>query len=112
MIQWSNQVNTKAYGVEWSPIDNVERTELENGKIKTRRINTESKKQFSFNLYLSKAEYFIFDEWFKTQLKDGSLSFEFPCLDGKAGTAEYLLIEPFTASGQNSKEISLRVVEC
>lgn len=112
MIQWHSQINNKAFGVEWSPTDNVERTEMENGKIKTRRINTESKKQFAFNLYLTKSEYYLFEEWWRTSLKDGSLSFEFPCLDGRSGTAEYIPIEQYTASGQNGKEINMRVVEC
>ena len=112
MIRWHNQVNKKAYGVEWSPIDNVEKTELENGKVKTRRINTESKKQYSFNLYFSKAEYFLFAEWWKSELKDGALSFEFPNLEGLDENTEYEMVEPYSASWQNYKEVSMVVREC
>jgi hypothetical protein len=115
MVIWPDGVNKNAYGLDIASGDNVIRTELDSGKIKTYRRNSEAKKTFSFNLYLDdrgdNSEFKKFDVWFRNSLKDGALSFVFPDLMGSGNDKHYLVTDEYSAVGQRYKEVSLTVVE-
>jgi hypothetical protein len=99
MVIWPDGVNKDAYGLDIASGDNVIRTELDSGKIKTYRRNSEAKKTFSFNLYLDdrgdNSEFKKFDVWFRNSLND----------------KHYLVTDEYSAVGQRYKEVSLTVVE-
>ena len=115
MVTWPATVNTDAYGMESTPIENVERIEFESGKSRTYLKNSAQKKQFSFLLTMkdvgASSEYKDFVEWWDNTLLSGSLSFGFPDLITHTGTTEYRPIAVYSATGQKRKEVTLTVEE-
>lgn len=114
-VNWPAGVNQKAYGMETSPIENVERIEFESGKARTFLKNTAAKKAHTFMLSMedvgASSEYKLFLAWYENVLLSGALSFYFPDLITHDGDTEYRLLEPFSASGQKRKELSFSVEE-
>lgn len=115
MVTWPATVNTDAYGMETTVIENVERVEFESGKARTYLKNSAQKKQFSFLLSMDdigpSSEYKTFVEWWDDTLLSGSLSFGFPDLITHTGTTEYRPLGPYTSSGQKRKEVTIAVEE-
>ena len=115
-VAWPTGVNQKAYGMDTSPGENVERVEFESGKARTFLKNSVGKKVHSFMLSLEDAgdtsEYKTFLEWWSDDLASGSLSFLFPDLITHDADKEYRSVDgSFSATGQRIKEISLTVEE-
>lgn len=114
-VAWHPDVNQRAYGMDTSPINNVERVEFESGKARTFRKNTAVKKSHSFMLTLKDdgddSEYKKFLLWWDTTLQGGALSFWFPDLITHDGDTEYRPLEDFSATGQLYKEITMTVEE-
>ncbi len=114
-VSWNSEVNTDAYGMDTSAVDNVLRVEFESGKEKTYLKNSSVKKIFTFMLSMndsgSNSEYKKFWDWYDNTLLSGSLSFMFPNLLTHSGTKEYLMTAVPTANGQNPKEVTISVKE-
>lgn len=114
-VSWPVGVNTDAYGMEATPINNVERIEFESGKARTYLKNSAQKYTFSFMLSLDDSgagsEYRLFVTWWNDTLKSGSLSFYFPDLITHSGNTEYRMVQNYSSAGQKRKEISLTVEE-
>lgn len=115
-VAWPLSVNQKAYGMDTSPGENVERIEFESGKARTFLKNSVGKKVHSFMLTLEDigdtSEYKDFLEWWSDDLASGSLSFLFPDLVTHDADKEYRSVDGnFSATGQKYKEITLTVEE-
>jgi hypothetical protein len=114
-VSWPAGVNTDAYGMESTPIENVERVQFESGKARTYLKNSAQKLAFSFLVSMDdvgpSSEYKQFVEWWDTTLKSGALSFGFPDLITHTGTTEYRPIAVYSATGQKRKEVTLTVEE-
>ena len=113
---WPLGVNQKAYGMDTSPGENVERVEFESGKARTFLKNSVGKKVHSFMLDMEDvgagSEYKTFLEWWSDDLATGSLSFMFPDLINHDADKEYRSIDgTFSATGQKRKTITLTVEE-
>lgn len=115
IVNWPDNVNNKAYGLDISENDNIIYTEFESGKVRTRKRNSISKGKYSFLLLLDdrgdESEYKKFLDWWKNELQSGANTFYFLNFDTKDKMTEYRSIEPFSARGQRYKEVSLSVEE-
>lgn len=113
-VSWPVGVNTDAYGMDTSPIENVERIQFESGKERTYLKNSVGRKAHSFMLSMrddgAGSEYRTFVAWYDSTLLSGALTFMFPDLVIHTGLREYALIE-YSASGQLRKELTLTVEE-
>jgi hypothetical protein len=113
-VAWPATVNTDAYGLETTPIENVERILFESGKERTYLKNSSGRKRHAFMLSMEDvgddSEYKTFLDWYNDTLLSGSLTFNFPNLITHTGTKEYKLLN-YTASGQKRKEVTLEVEE-
>ena len=114
-VNWNNEINTDAYGMDTGADDNVIRVKYESGKEKTYRKNSSGKKIFTFMLSLpdkgSNSEYKKFWDWYDNVLLSGSLTFMFPDLVTHSGLKEYLMISVPSANGQNPKKVTISVKE-
>jgi hypothetical protein len=115
-VAWPMSVNQKAYGMDTSPGENVERVEFESGKARTFLKNSVSKKVHSFMLDFEdvgdSSEYKDFLTWWNDDLASGSLSFLFPDLINHDADKEYRSVDgTFSATGQRIKTVSLTVEE-
>lgn len=114
-VAWHPDVNKKAYGMDASTIENVERVEFESGKARTFLKNTAAKKTHSFMLKMEdvgdNSEYKTFVTWWETTLLGGALSFVFPDLITHDSDTEYRPIGTYSATGQKWKEVSITVEE-
>lgn len=115
-VAWPLSVNQKAYGMETSPGENVERVEFESGKARTFLKNSVGKKVHSFMLDLEDvgdtSEYKTFLKWWEDDLASGSLSFLFPDLITHDADKEYRSVDgTFSATGQRKKTITFSVEE-
>jgi hypothetical protein len=114
-VAWPIGVNTDAYGMETTPMPNIERIEFDSGKSRTYLKNSTQKYMHSFLLSLDDSgdgsEYRIFVSWWNDVLKSGALSFTFPDLVAHSGLKEYRMTDAYSSSGQKRKEVSLSVEE-
>lgn len=114
-VSWPVGVNTDAYGMESTPIENVERVQFESGKARTYLKNSAQKLAFSFLVSMDdvgpSSEYKLFVEWWDTTLKSGALSFKFPDLVTHDTLTEYRMTGQYNSSGQKRKEVSFTVEE-
>lgn len=114
-VNWCNDVNTDAYGMDTGVLNNVIRVEYESGKEKTYLKNSSPKKIFTFMLSMNdkgtNSEYKKFWDWYDNVLLSGSLSFMFPNLFTHSGLKEYKMTAEPTATGQNPKEVTISVKE-
>lgn len=113
-VAWPETVNTDAYGMDTSPIENVERIQFESGKERSYLKNSRGRKQHTFLLEMEDvgalSEYKSFLTWYSDTLLSGSLTFSFPDLVTHSGTREYRFLD-YGATGQKSKEVSITVEE-
>lgn len=111
---WSTAVNTKAYGLDTAPIENIEFTEYKSGRKIARLKNSTPKNSFSFMLRMEDAgaasEYKVFLRWYADVIKSGAETFLFPDLITHTGLCEYRMLS-YSAKGQRIKEISLQFEE-
>lgn len=114
-VNWNNEINTDAYGMDTSANENVIRVEYESGKEKTYLKNSSVKKVFTFMLSMqdkgANSEYKKFWAWYDNVLLSGSLSFMFPDLITHSGLKEYIMTDVPSAKGQNPKEVTIAVKE-
>lgn len=116
MVAWPVNVNQKAYGMEKTQAENVERIEFESGRARTYLKNSKATNIFSFLLTFEDhtgagSEYKRFLDWWDNSLHGLAGSFEFPDLITHTGTKEYRAIEDYNVTGQKFKEVSLTVEE-
>jgi hypothetical protein len=113
-IAWPGAVNTDAYGMDTSPIQNVERIMYESGKERVYLKNSRGRKQHTFIIDMedvgATSEYKAFITWFNDTLLSGALTFDFPDLITHSGTREYRMLD-YGATGQRMKEVSITVEE-
>jgi len=67
-------------GVQETPPDNIIRTDMEVGPPKVRRRGTAAVRKFTFQMFLSGTLLAIFDTFYVTTSKSGSLAFNFRSL--------------------------------
>lgn len=65
---------------------------MRSGKKKSRLISTTSPKPFSVAMILTRAELEIFEAWYETDLRFGTLTFQFPKIAG-SGDSEYRILD-------------------
>lgn len=113
-VEWPVGVNADAYGMDTSPIENVERIQFESGKERTYLKNSRGLKQHTFLIDMddsgASSEYKTFVDWYNDTLLTGALTFNFTDLIELTGTKEYRLLD-FSTTGQKTKEVSITVVE-
>lgn len=113
-VAWPATVNSNAYGMDTTLIENVERIQFESGKERTYLKNSRGRKQHSFIVAMedvgADSEFKTFLTWYDDVLLSGALTFLFPNLITHSGTKEYRLIN-YTANGQKRKEVTLEVEE-
>lgn len=94
MIAWAIGVNkTITNEISWGPTPGVLKETMRNGKEKVRMSSSSTPDEFNVVMIFKKAEYELFDVWFKQNLRRGSVSFQFPKIAG-TGNAEYMMGEP------------------
>ena len=92
---WDSHVNQLARrDTTWSEITGFISDETLSGKTKRRMAHSLAKRPFSVTMIFTYDEYLYFSYWYKNTIKYGTLSFEFPKIDG-SGNAEYR----FTSDG-------------
>jgi len=113
-VAWSAEVNTKAYGMDHSPIENVERIQFESGKERDYLKNSRGRKQYTFLIDMEDvgpdSEFKAFLSWYDDDIKSGALTFDFPNLITHSGLKEYRFLD-YGATGQRVKEVSITLEE-
>lgn len=115
-VNWCQNVNTDAYGMDDGADDNLETVTFESGKKRTFLKNSAPKMIFTFTLNMkddktANCEYRRFWEWWKNTLLSGSLSFYFPNLLTHSGYGEYKMTAVPSANGQKNKVVTISVEE-
>lgn len=87
-IQWASGVNQKILrdGASWDSPANFIEDATRSGKRKRRLFATQQKSVYSVKMHFTHTEYVTFKGWFHSDLKDGLLPFEFPCIDKSVDT--------------------------
>ena len=90
---WSSSVNQKIRrGSTWGEIQGFISDPTLSGKQKRRMAHSMAKRPFAVEMLFTYSEYSSFTEWYKTTIKQGTLSFNFPTIDG-TGTSEYRIAD-------------------
>ena len=104
-INWASGVNQKIRrDTTWSEISGYIADETMSGKAKRRMAHSLAKRPFSISMLFDYTEYGIFKGWYQNTIKQGTLSFNFPKIDG-SGTAEYRFTQPPQYSNESGKVI-------
>lgn len=92
-VSWDSHVNTKVLrdGSSWGEIDGFIEDGTLSGKKKRRMAHSLASRQYTVQLNMTYEEYAYFKAWYRNDIKFGSLSFEFPNIDG-SGTNEYRFV--------------------
>jgi len=102
---WASNVNQKIRrDTTWSEISGYISDETLSGKTKRRMAHSLAKRPFSVSMLLSYDEYTRFTQWYNSTIKKGTLSFNFPKIDG-TGTAEYRFTSPPTYTNESGQLI-------
>lgn len=92
MIAWPSGVNQTVYSdTNWEIGDGVISDTMRSGKKKTRLASSTVPTSVSVVMIFTRDEYAIFETWFKTSLRFGALTFQFPKIAG-SGNAEYRIL--------------------
>ena len=104
-VQWATGVNQKIRrDTTWSEISGFITDETLSGKTKRRMAHSMAKRPFSVFMLFNYTEYALFKAWYQNTTKFGTLSFEFPTIDG-TGTSEYRFTNPPQYSNESGKII-------
>lgn len=94
MISWPTGVNQTIINETTGGIsEGIIKDSMRSGKAKRRMTSSSIPDTFNVAMLMTKAEWDIFEAWFKTSLRRGALSFAFPNITG-TGTAEYYTSAP------------------
>lgn len=86
---WATGVNQKVRReTTWSEIQGFISDPTLSGKTKRRMASSMAKRPFEVSMLFTYEEYLLFSYWYQNDIKFGTLSFEFPIIDG-SGTGEY-----------------------
>ncbi len=109
-VQWADNVNQKVLkdGSSWGEIEGFISDPTLSGKQKRRMSATMAKRQFTVSMHFTYTEYSLFTVWYKNSLHFGTLSFDFPRIDG-TGTAEYRIAEGGAPKYSN---VSGKIIQC
>lgn len=92
-VQWSEYVNQKIRrDSTWSEIQGFISDPTLSGKQKRRMAHSMAKRPFQVEMLFDYSEYLVFSDWYQNDIEFGTLSFEFPKIDG-SGNAEYRIAE-------------------
>ena len=92
-VQWSEYVNQIIRrDSTWSEIQGFISDPTLSGKQKRRMAHSMAKRPFQVEMLFDYSEYLAFSDWYQNDIKFGTLSFEFPKIDG-SGNAEYRIAE-------------------
>ena len=82
-INWSPNVNKKVLrdGNDWGEPETIIEDKTRSGKQKRRLYASSTKREFKVAFNFNMSEYSNFRNWFKTVLKKGMYSFNFPMID-------------------------------
>lgn len=102
-VQWAEYVNqiVRRDGTSWSEIEGFISDKTLSGKTKRRMSASMAKRPFNVTMLFTYTEYLLFSYWYQNNLKFGTLSFEFPKIDG-SGNAEYQIAEGGAPSYSNT----------
>ena len=93
-VTWSSSVNQiiRRDGTSWGEIEGFISDRTLSGKTKRRMSASMAKRPFAVTMIFTKTEYDSFSYWYHNDLKFGTLSFNFPKIEG-SGNAEYRIAE-------------------
>lgn len=109
-VQWPAYVNNKVrrVGTSWEEIKGFISDPTLSGKQKRRMAHSMAKRTFQVSFLFSYYEYLLFSNWYQNDIKYGTLSFEFPKIDG-IGNAEYMIASDGAPKYSNQ---SGRIIKC
>lgn len=109
-VQWAEYVNQKVRrdGTSWGEIEGFISDPTLSGKQKRRMSASMAKRTFNVSFLFSYNEYLLFSNWYQNSIKYGTLSFEFPKIDG-TGNAEYRIASGGAPQYSNQ---SGKVIQC
>ena len=108
-VTWSSSVNQKVLRTStWGEIQGFISDPTLSGKVKRRMSHSMAKRQFSVEMLFTYTEYSSFSAWYQSDLKYGTLSFNFPKIDG-SGTGEYRIADGGAPSYSNE---SGKIIRC
>ena len=100
-IKWADNVNQKVRrDTTWSEVSGYISDETLSGKTKRRMAHSLAKRPFSVSMIFTYDEYSLFKTWYHDTIKLGTLSFNFPTIDG-TGTSEYRFTIPPSYSNES-----------
>lgn len=115
IVEWAENVNDKAYGLQASSINNLIEVKFESGKTRSFNKNSIGKKSFSFSIDMNDegndSEYKRFWIWYDTELCGRANTFLFPDLLNRGVDVEYRMTAEPTATGQRVKTVNISVEE-
>lgn len=76
-VNWPTTLPQNPASFNEQSASNIVRTDPDTGPAKTRRRFTKAKKTASMSFLLTIPQYMTFDDFFRTQLKDGSVAMNF-----------------------------------
>ena len=108
-VQWDTaHINQKVMrSSTWSEIEGFISDPTLSGKVKRRMSHSMAKRPFNVDMLFNYTEYSYFTQWYQEQLKYGTLSFEFPKIDG-SGTGEYRIADGGAPSYSNESGKMIR----
>lgn len=105
---WATGVNQKVRrDTNWREIQGFISDPTLSGKQKRRGAHSMAKRPFQVSMLFDYTEYLLFSYWYQNNLKYGTLSFEFPKIDG-SGNSEYRFAEGGEPSYSNESGKMIR----
>ena len=114
MIQWPLTVNKRIYrDTDWDIPMGIIADQTRSGKRKIRAAHSSAPNVFNVVMRFSVAEYRVFLDWFKNDLRKGALPFLFPKIDSEGGENAVYIFSPDSTphfSNPSGKVIEARFV--